>query len=130
MNVQKLYNMKFEHVALSISDYNEIEQFYHDILGMREIKRFTLNKALSINIFGIEKETAVFQLQKDKVLLEIFLTPEKRDPGYNHICISTNNREEIVKKATQHSYKCLRLKRENSDLIFITDKSGNIFEVK
>ena len=122
--------MKFEHVALSITDYNEIEQFYHDILGMREIKRFTLNKALSINIFGIEKETAVFQLQKDKVLLEIFLTPEKRDPGYNHICISTNNREEIVKKATQHSYKCLRLKRENSDLIFITDKSGNIFEVK
>ncbi|MCK4880451.1 MAG: VOC family protein [Bacteroidales bacterium] len=122
--------MKLEHVALTVTDYNEIEQFYHEILGLREIKRFTLNRALSRDIFGIEKETAVFQLQKDKLLLEIFLTPDKRDSGFNHICISINNREEIVKKATQHSYKCLRLERENSDLIFITDNSGNIFEVK
>ena len=29
---------------------------------MREMKRFTLDKALSMDIFGIEKETAVFQL--------------------------------------------------------------------
>lgn len=130
MNVQKLYNMKLEHVALTVTSYNEIEQFYHEILGMREIKRFTLNKALSMDIFSIEKETAVFQLQKDTLLLEIFLTPERRDPGFNHICISINNREEIVNKATQYSYKCLRIKREYSDLIFITDNSGNIFEVK
>jgi len=130
MNVQKLYSMKLEHIALTVADYHEIEQFYHEILGLREIKRFTLNKTLSRDIFSIEKETAVFQLQKDKLLLEIFLTPEKRDPGFNHICISTNNREEIVKKATQHSYKCVLLKREYSDLIFIADHSGNIFEVK
>ena len=129
-NLQKAYNMKFEHVAITVSEKIEIEQFYQEILGMREIKSFTLDKKLSMDIFGIEKETAVFQLKKDKLLLEIFLTPKKYDPGFNHICISTDNREEIVKKATRHSYKCLCLKREISDLIFITDNSGNIFEVK
>ncbi|NOR65355.1 MAG: hypothetical protein GQ468_04995 [Candidatus Scalindua sp.] len=122
--------MKFEHVAITVSDKKEIEQFYLEILGMQEIKSFTLDKALSMDIFGIEKETAVFQLQKDKLLLEVFLTPGKRDPGFNHICISTNYREEIVNKATRHLYKCIRLKRENSHMIFVTDHSGNIFEVK
>ena len=122
--------MKLEHVAISVSEAREIEQFYLGILGMREIKNFKLDQALSRDIFGIEKETSVFQLEKDKLLLEIFITSGKRDPGFNHICISTNRREEIFEKATSHSYKCLRLKRGNSDMIFITDHSGNIFEVK
>lgn len=128
--LQKAYNMKLEHVAITVSDKNEIEQFYHEILGMREMKRFTLDKKLSTDIFGIEKETAVFQLKNETLLLEVFLTPGNRDPGFNHICISTNNREEIVKKAIQNSYRCLRLKRGNSDMVFVTDNSGNIFEVK
>lgn len=122
--------MKLEHVALTITDYNEIEHFYHEILGMNEIKSFVLERVLARDIFGIEEETKVFLLQKDKLFLEIFLTPELCVTGFNHMCISITNREEIVEKAIQHSYKCLRLKREYSDMIFITDNSGNIFEVK
>ena len=122
--------MKLEHIALTVTDYDEIEQFYHEVLGMNEINSFILDKVLARDIFGIEEETKVFLLQKDKMLLEIFLTPELYDPGFKHICISTTNREEIVKKAIQHLYKCLRLKRGNSDMVFITDNSGNIFEIK
>ncbi len=130
MNAQKFCNMKLEHVALTVTDYSEIDQFYHEILGMNEIKSFVLDKVLARDIFGIEEETKVFLLQKDKLLLEIFLTPELCDPGFKHICISTTNREEIVKKATQHSYKCIRLKKQNSDMIFISDNRRNIFEIK
>jgi len=122
--------MKLEHVALTVTDYNEIDQFYHKILGMKEVNNFVLDKVLANDIFGIEEETKVFLLQKDKLLLEIFLTPELCNPGFKHICISTTNREEIVKRAIQNSYRCLRLKRGNSDMVFVTDNSGNIFEVK
>lgn len=122
--------MNLEHVALTITDYNEIKQFYQEILEMNETRSFVLDKVLARNIFGIEEETKVFLLQKDELLLEIFLNTEQHHQGFNHICISTSNREEIVKKATQYSYKCLRLKRENSDMIFVTDNSGNIFEIK
>jgi catechol 2,3-dioxygenase-like lactoylglutathione lyase family enzyme len=122
--------MKLEHVAITITDFNEIEQFYHEILGMNEIKSFVLDKVLAKDIFDIEEETKVFLFQKNTLLLELFLMQERCAHGFNHICISTNNREEIVKKATQHSYRCLRLKRENSDMIFISDNSGNVFEVK
>lgn len=40
------------------------------------------------------------------------------------------NREELVAKAEQNNYKCIRIEREISDLIFVKDKSGNIFEIK
>lgn len=122
--------MKLEHVALTITDYNDIGHFYHEILGMKEVSSFVLDKVLASDIFGIEEETKVFLLQKDNMFLEIFLMSEQYDHGFNHICITTTNREEIVQKATQHSYKCLRLKRQDSDMIFVTDNSGNIFEIK
>ncbi len=122
--------MKLEHVALAIIDYNDIGHFYHEILGMKEVNSFVLDKVLANDIFGIEKEIKVFLLQKDKLLLEIFLTGGECVHGFNHICISVNNREEIVKRAIQNSYRCLQLKRGNSDMVFVTDNSGNIFEIK
>jgi len=67
MNAQKFCNMKLEHVALTVTDYNEIDQFYHEILGMNEMKSFVLDKVLARDIFGIEEETKVFLLQKDKL---------------------------------------------------------------
>jgi catechol 2,3-dioxygenase-like lactoylglutathione lyase family enzyme len=122
--------MNLEHVALTISDYNEIAQFYHDVLGMNELRSFSLDKLLVRDIFGIEEATTVVQVQKDNLLLEIFITKEPDDHRFSHICISTGHREEIVKRAIQNSYKCIRLKRENSDMIFILDHSGNMFELK
>ena len=122
--------MKLEHIALTITDYNEIEQFYHKVLGMLEIKNFILDKDLARDIFGIEEETKIFLMQKDKLLLEIFLNTKQLNHSFYHICISTSHREDMVKRAIQLSYKCIRLKRQNSDMIFISDHSGNMFEVK
>ena len=122
--------MNLEHVALNIADLKEIENFYCGILGMSEIRHFVLEKNLASEIFGIEKETTVFQLQKNEILLEIFLMPERFENGFSHLCISLSDREEMANKADQNGYSCMRLKRGNSDMIFIKDKSGNIFELK
>lgn len=84
--------MNLEHIALNISEPEEIKSFFCEILGMREIRHFVLDRKLAGEIFGIEKETA--------------------------------------SKADQHGYSCIRLTRGNSELIFIKDKSGNIFELK
>ena len=122
--------MNLEHVALTITDHKEIKNFYQEFLGMSEVRNFVLDKDLAREIFGFEKETTVFHLQKDELLLEIFITPEQCEHGFNHLCISIPNREKIVKKAVHHGYECIRVKRQNSDLIFVKDKSGNIFEIK
>ena len=122
--------MKLEHIAFTISDTAEIKNFYHNILGMDEVRNFVLNKALADKIFGIDKETSVFLIQKDNLVLEIFVASCQRNQNFNHICMSIKNREEVFRKAMDKNYKCIRIEREISDLIFIKDKSGNIFEIK
>ncbi len=122
--------MNLEHIALTVTDYKEIGRFYHEILGFSEVRNFSMKKDLAMVIFGIEKETRVFHLQKDGLMLELFLMPEQFEHVYNHLCISVPDREEIVSKADQYAYECIRIRKQNSDMIFIRDKSRNLFELK
>jgi len=122
--------MKLEHIALTITDHTEIKQFYQKILGFTEIRSFNLQKDLAREIFGFGKETKVFHLQKDDLSLELFLMPERFEHVYNHLCISVPNREAIVNKAIRDGYACIRVRRQYSDMIFLKDKGGNVFEIK
>ncbi len=122
--------MKLDHIALTIADHKEIKNFYQEILGFAEIRSFILHKDLAREIFGIGKESRVFHLQKDVLFLELFLMPERFAHVYNHICISVPDREAIVNKAIRDGYACTRVRREYSDMIFLKDKSGNVFEMK
>jgi len=122
--------MKLEHVALVITDPEEIENFYQNILGMTKLKNFTVDRALARRIFGIDKETPICLLQKNELLLELFIRPVPYERGFQHICISIPDREGFVEQAVQKGYECIRLKRTHSDLVFIKDGSGNIFEIK
>lgn len=122
--------MKLDHFAITVNNKQEIENFYHNILGMKEIRNFSIDEDLSREIFDIDKKTPVFLLQKDELLLEVFVSTKQRKSGFDHICISIKNRETLAEKAVQSDYKCSRIKRINADLIFIKDNYGNIFEIK
>ena len=122
--------MQLEHIALNILHPQEIENFYQNILGMTIIKNFTIGKDLAEQFFNISKDTLVYLMQKDDLLLELFVNERNIGSDFNHICITVTDREKIVKNANNNSYKCIRRKRDFSDQIFISDKSGNIFEIK
>lgn len=122
--------MKLEHIALTISDPEEVKNFYKNILGMREVKAFVLEKSLAYDIFGLDEEASVFLLEKDNLSLEIFVKQETNRQSLNHICLAVNDREILFRKAKQNDYECIRIERETYDLIFIKDKNGNIFEIK
>jgi len=122
--------MKSEHIALNIIDSNEVEKFYHNILGMIEVRKYELDNNLAKRFFNINKDTSVHLMRKDDFVLELFVNENVTNHGFNHICIKVENREDIVSKAKDNSYKCVRREREHFDQIFISDKSGNIFEIK
>jgi catechol 2,3-dioxygenase-like lactoylglutathione lyase family enzyme len=122
--------MNLEHIALTITDYSEIKDFYQKILGFYEIRSFMLKKDLARDIFGIGKDTKVFHLQNDDLSLELFVMPERFEHVYNHICISVPDQDEIAFQADQNGYESIRIRRQNSNMIFIKDKSGNLFEIK
>ena len=122
--------MKLEHIALTISEPADIKDFYLDILGMKEVKNFVLNKVLANKIFGVNKEISVFLLQKDDISLEIFILHGQSKRSFEHICLAVNDREELVENCLKQNYECIRIERDLFDLIFLKDKSGNAFEIK
>ena len=122
--------MKLEHIALSVKNASEIETFYKGLLKMEEVRHFVLKEDLSKKIFDISKETPVVLLQKGELVFEIFLLDEPLKKNFNHICIAVADREKLVETSAQNNYEVTRIGREYSDLIFINDNSGNIFEIK
>lgn len=122
--------MKLEHIALTIFEPDEINNFYQDLLDLKLEKTFHLSKKLADKIFHIAKETSVFILQKENLRLEVFVTFGQKERSFNHICLSVKNREELLLNAENKNYDCIRIKRDVFDLMFIKDKYGNIFELK
>lgn len=120
-----------EHIGITINEKNDIQAFYKDLLGLKEVHKFDLYKDLSEKLFGISNAVSVTHLSSEDLFLELFLTDRKQDPGYNHICISVLNRDSLIKKAESMGFLVTQIKRESrDDLIFIRDDSGNIFEIK
>ena len=130
VNLKMQSIMKLEHIALTISEPADIKDFYLDILGMKEVKNFVLNKVFANKIFNINKETSVSLLQKDDISLEIFILPGQNKHSFEHICLAVKDREKLIKDSLKQNYECIRIERDLFDLIFIKDKSGNIFEIK
>jgi len=109
--------MKLEHIALTISCQGDINDFYQNLLGFEQVKTFTLNKNLSGKIFDIFNDTPVFHMQKDNLVLEIFIYPDKVKQSLNHICLSVKDRETFITKAEARNYECIRIKRDIFDLL-------------
>jgi len=121
----------FEHIGITINEESDIQAFYKDLLGLKEINKFDLYEDLSEKIFGINNTVSVSLFSNDDLLIELFLTDKKQKAVYNHICISVKNRDNIIKKATSMGFPVTTIKRESKDyLLFIKDNSGNIFEIK
>ncbi len=121
----------FEHIGITINEERDIQDFYKDLLGLKEVKKFDLYKDLSEKLFGISTPVSVTLLSSNDFFIELFLTDKKQNPVYNHICISVQNRDNIIKKAKSMGFSVTNIKRESRDgILFIKDNSGNIFEIK
>ncbi|SRR6056297_113956 len=121
--------MMLEHIAITVNGSDEIINFYQNILGMEEGRNFVLDKSLSAKIFGVNKNLPVYLMQRDDLVLEIFIYKQNLQ-SVNHLCISVDNRENLTKKLQEKGYETIIIEREQPDLVFIKDKSGNIFEIK
>lgn len=122
--------MKLEHCALSITVPEDIHHFYQDILGMEKVKDFILNRSLANDIFGIDRDTPISLLKNDQVVFEIFITDIIPKKNFNHICLALDDRKSVFETAQQKGYSGIYKQRESSELFFLKDKSGNVFELK
>lgn len=90
---------------------------------MKLVRSFTLDSTLAGDIFCLENSPQVFLMQKDHVQFEIFLSSAKYNPGFSHVCISCDQRDELIDNALRHSYRVFRRKREHGDLLMARDNT-------
>ncbi len=123
--------MKLNHIALSIQNKEEIIDFYQNILDFCFEYKYEIDETLSSTIFNIEKPVEVFKYSKNDLYFEFFITTEKTIPAFAHIGIELEDREVIMEKCKKAGYQVTRVERkEKHDLLFVSDKAGNKFELK
>jgi catechol 2,3-dioxygenase-like lactoylglutathione lyase family enzyme len=122
--------MELNHIALTVTNHQEITDFYQDILGFQTMRVFELEEQLSEKIFGISTDVAVAVLTRDELSIEVFVSNTPVIQGFGHICLNVDKRGEIIRKAKAMSYKVISIDRGSYDLIFIKDKNGNLIELK
>lgn len=123
--------MKLNHIALSIQNKEELTDFYQNILGFRLEYQYEIDAVLASTIFNITKAAEVFRYSKDNLHLEFFVANEKTIPAFAHIGIDVADREVILEKCKKAGYQVTRVERkEKHDLLFVSDKAGNKFELK
>ena len=123
--------MKLNHIALNVSNVDDIIDFYQNILGFNLEYQFELPTELSLNIFEIDHSLPVFLLKKEQVAFELFVFPKKLNRGIAHVCLEIKNREQLISRCKNKGYKVNNIHRDNKpNLLFVWDTSGNCFEIK
>lgn len=119
-----------KHIAITVNDESDLNAFYKDLLGFTEVRSFVLHEELSDKLFGIKGSIEVVLLHSNGIYLEVFLSDQKTESGYNHICIAVQNREDLTGRAQSAGYTVTRVGRTSKqDLVFLRDSSGNSFEL-
>jgi catechol 2,3-dioxygenase-like lactoylglutathione lyase family enzyme len=122
--------MELHHLALSIKNANEVDSFYKKLLGFKQIRKFTIDTELAFLIFSRAQATTVYLMEGNDIRLELFLDTESKPNNFSHYCFSFPDREAFIKKAEKQHAELLRIPREDRELIFLKDASGNMFEIK
>ena len=123
--------MKLNHIALSIQNKEELTDFYQNILGFRLEYQYEIDATLSSTLFDIDKPAEVFRYSNEELHLEFFVAAAKTIPAFAHIGIDVEDREVIAEKCKKAGYQVIRVERkEKYDLLFVSDKTGNKFELK
>jgi len=124
-------DLELNHIALTITTKEDINNFYIDLLGFNFVYENILPNELNEIFFQMKTQTYFCLLEKENIKLELFLKEGHYQPYYNHICFNIRNLDYFCHQAIEKNYEIIRKKRNNKDdLIFLKDHSGNLFELK
>ena len=124
--------MILNHVAIECSSDKRVEAFYKEILGMKKIKDFIVQRSTSQRVFHIDKEFRAMVYSRDNVTMEIFINENRviADEQIPHLCLEVEDREELIVKCEKNHLEVIKIPKENGYLLFIRDFDGNLFEIK
>ena len=101
-------------------------------LKLKKIKSSRLTSDLAMKLFGIEVECPFFLYGNEQFGFEIFVTDQipAASPPVSHICLQVQDREALIGACRAEGAEVLLIPRGESQLCFVRDFDGNLFEIK
>lgn len=123
--------MLLNHVGIINESEEKAVRFYHDFLGFKKTREFTVSSELSEQLFSASWEIKVLVFERDGIKLEVFICPECRQPfpNYSHIGFLLDDFHVIKEKAQQMGV-LIEGRTDEKTVYFLKDFSGNLIEIK
>lgn len=118
------------HIALPLAFQSDIQDFYKNILGFTEKYRFEIDPETAETIFRIRKPIRVEVFERCDFRIELYHVEDMQIQGISHICLNEMDIDGVCQRAGAAGYHVVRIDRLAAKLAFITDKTGNRFEIK
>ncbi|MFO8061574.1 MAG: VOC family protein [bacterium] len=122
--------MELKHIAIAVNCPEDIDEFYQGILGFTIYRKFSINAQLAEGLFGLDEELDVYQMKNNSLMLELFVTDNRCRRRVSHICLSVESRTEFLDSIKAHNYESIIKQHNGHDVVFVRDRSGNLFEIK
>ncbi len=124
--------MVLNHMALVCHNEKNSDRFYMGVLGLNRLESKILPKPLSEEIFNIELEFKIINYGSENIKLEIFINERFKLPTIqiNHICVEVENRQGFIEKCNLKGVETTLIPKGESQLLFIKDYDGNMFEIR
>ena len=124
--------MKLHHVALIAASQENADRFYEGILRLTKLKTTMLKSDLAMEIFGLDLECPLVLYGDEGFAIEVFVT-DRISPNSSqvaHICLQVEDRQAFMAECRAAGAEILLIPRGESQLCFVKDFDGNLFEIK
>ena len=124
--------MRLHHAALVSSSEANADKFYGGTLKLGKIKTSLLKSDLALKIFKIDVECPMILYGNEDFAIEVFVTdriPIEKLP-LRHLCLSVGDREKFLERCRSDGIEINLVSRGDSQICFVQDFDGNLFEIK
>jgi catechol 2,3-dioxygenase-like lactoylglutathione lyase family enzyme len=119
-----------QHVALECSHKETADLFFSEILGMEKVKTTSLPRVLSFSIFGIDADVEMVVYGDETSRFEVFIHTKRKEHSFDHVGLKVPDKEVFVARCKKHGLKPFVIQKNEKQLLFVWDFSGNLFEIQ
>jgi catechol 2,3-dioxygenase-like lactoylglutathione lyase family enzyme len=124
--------MNIRHVGLVCRSEGNADRFYGDFLGLKKSGKKLIPPEITKPLFGIAEGLEAVNFTGDAIHLEVFIhdgAGEEIGP-IAHVCLDVEDLDALLARARAMDVAVLRAPRGDTEVIFIRDHDGNLFEIK
>jgi hypothetical protein len=100
------------------------------VLNAKLVKTFQVSPELFVDIFDKQGSAEVFVYETDFVCFELFVSDCVGSCCCAHLCFEVADKQVFAEQCEKRSLPVKWVKKNGKVLLFVSDFSGNLFEIK